>query len=148
MPFGSRSRVLPSPALIYCPRVATEMRAVDILPGSHLSHPAARCWVGFRCGRGVAGAAAHFRCRGCCRAPEAGCEPQSWAGRERGLLSAMVRRGLGSRRRVGAAGAGASHTRGSVARGRPHLPFKYSPQTELLCSQQASGSLFASVLVM
>lgn len=34
--FGSRSCVLPSPALIYCPRVATEMRAVDVLPGSHL----------------------------------------------------------------------------------------------------------------
>lgn len=26
LPFGSRSCVLPSPALIYCPRVATEMR--------------------------------------------------------------------------------------------------------------------------
>lgn len=57
LPFGSQSGVLPSPALIYCPSVPTEMRADDVLPGSHLSLLAPRRWVGAVCRRGVASTA-------------------------------------------------------------------------------------------
>lgn len=130
--FGSRSGVLPSPALIYCPRFPTEMRAGDVLPGSHLSLPAPSRWVGAVCRRGIAYAAA--------RSHRSGLPPGRWSWRA-GSGGGAGHSGCDGAARAGvlAASLGASGPRGCAARGRPLLPFAHSA-AELLCSRRRRGS--------
>lgn len=136
LPFGSQSGVLPSPALIYCPSVPTEMRADDVLPGSHLSLLAPRRWVGALCRRGVASTADGSR-RGR-RRPAAGTGGPGGEG-ARATRGQWCSAGWVARQPVRVAGVGASGPRVCAARGRPLLPFAHSA-AELLCSRRRRGS--------
>lgn len=127
--------VRPSPALIYCPRAVAEMRAVDVLPGSHLSHPAPRRRVSAWCGRGtVCAAAGGLRAR----APGRAAQPAT---------GAMVRR----------AGVPAAGSRGPCALLAPAGPRRQGASAPVLpafrepscfVAGKASGVLFAAESVM